>query len=511
MNLRNEVTRETRGVRWIESLLADIRFALRQIAKRPLASATIVAVLGLGIGAHAGMFALLQSMTVRPAPGVRARANLVRLRGKGQAPERGRWLPREMSYPEYEHIAARHGLFSSTTAWTSQLAAVDYGDATSATSAQVQFVTGEFFRIAGSTMQLGTTLPMPERPTDGHGELVAVVAEAMWRNLLGGGVDVIGRTIRVNGTVVRIVGVAQPRFNGMAPSGNRWTLWMPLASRAAVLRTTSQALLDADSTLVSAAALLAPGATIEQASAAVTVLSDQMVARMTVPNKRIRTADVVPLRNGTELPEDPDRVITLVLCGGIALLVLLVACTNVSALVVGAGVARSQEIAIRLSLGASRWRLVRQLVTESCVLAVAGGVAGLGLYALVTTFISQTMPDLELAPDYRTAAFTLLLAVGTGILFGLSPALQATRRDMGEVLKGANAAGGARARTRLQSSLVVAQIAITQPLLLAVGVMLALVVQFGTRQIDRKVASHVVRMRFICETRRPSFETGFAR
>jgi predicted permease len=490
-----EEARDARGGVWLDSVRGDLRFALRQIVRRPLSSATIVCVLGLGIGMHAGMFTLLESRTLRAAPGVRIDDALVRLRGKEQGADRGRWYPRGFSYPEYRDIAARRDLFAATTAWVSEPVTIDFGDPRSATSAETHFVTDDYFAVAGVRIPLGTTLPLAARADDGDVEMAAIVSDGLWRDLLGEQATAIGRTIRVNETIVRIVGVAPPRFNGLTPSGEAHTLWMPLASRATVTHGSRQALIDRDSTLLSAAALIAPGVTMDRASAAVRVISDRAVAQMT-PTKDgdIRTADVVALRSSTELPEDNDAVFAMVVFGTVGILVLLVVCTNVSAIVLGTGVARSQEIAIRLSLGASRRRLVRQLLTESCVLALAGGLAGLVALAVATRFIAQAMPDLDLSPDVRTVAFTMVIAIGAGILCGLSPALHATKRGVADVLKGGSATGSG-ARRRLQSSFVGAQIATTQPLLVGIGVLLALTVHRDDRPISQNAMSHVVRAR----------------
>jgi predicted permease len=177
-------------------------------------------------------------------------------------------------------------------------------------------------------------------------------------------------------------------------------------------------------------------------------------------------------------------------------LVLLLACTNVSALVVGAGVARSQEIAVRLSLGASRARIIRQLLTESCVLALAGAVAGMGFYRAFALIAANSVVGIDIAPDFATATVTLVVALATGILFGLSPALHATRAGVAEVLKSGGSAGGASARTRLQSSFIVAQIAVTQPLLIGVAVMLTLLVRQNERGVEASVTSRVIELGF---------------
>jgi predicted permease len=491
-----EEARDARGGLWLDSVRADLGFALRQIARRPLASATIISVLALGIGVHAGLFALLQALTLRPAPGVRIDDALVRLRGKEQRPERGRWYPRGFSYPEYMDIAARRDLFAATTAWTTEPVTIDFGDPQSASTAETHFVTDDYFAVAGVHIPVGTALPLAARADGSDGEMSAIVGDALWRDLLGGARDAIGRTIRVNESLVRIIGVAPPRFAGLEPSASRRTLWMPLASRATVMHGTRQSLLARDSTLLSAAALLADGTSVQRASATVRLISDRAVAQMPpAADGRVRATDVVPLRARTALPETNDVLFGSIVFGTIGVLVLLMVCTNVSALVLGAGVARSQEIAIRLSLGASRRRLVRQLVTESCMLALLGGVAGLAVFAAATRFIARIVPDLDVSPDLRTAVFTAVIAVSAGIICGLSPALHATRRGVADVLKGGTGGSGA-ARRRLQSSFVGAQIAVTQPLLLAIAVLIALVMHQDDRPMSENVTTRIVRMRF---------------
>ena len=492
-----EEGRDVRTGAWIESVIGDLRFALRQIARRPLASATIIGVLALGIGVHAAVFTTYQALTDGPPAGVRKNPALVRLRGKEQSAERGAWSPRELSYVEYRAFAERRDLFVATTAWSTQAVTFDLGDEASASTAQLHFVDGEYFQTAGVRIPLGTTLPIPPRADDATGEMVAVISNAMWQDLFGSLPDVVGKSVRVNGAVVRVVGVAPALFNGLAPSGSKRTLWMPLASRAAVLRTARQSLTDPDSALLSGAALLAPGVSVERASNAVQLLSDQSAARMAAAkDKRIRTADVVPLRSSTSLPEDPERWAVSLMFAAVGILILVLACTNVSALVIGSGVTRSQEIAIRRSLGASRGRLVRQLITESCVLAVCGGIAGLAFYAALMRVAATALPGAAVQIDLGTVGYTMFVASTTGVLFGLSPALHATRRGVSEVLKGGGGAGGASSRMRLQSSFVVAQIAVTQPLLMGIAMMLGLLVGDRQQAAESTISSRVLQIAF---------------
>jgi predicted permease len=491
--LHQEHGRDARTGRWIETTIADVRFALRQIVRRPLASATIVGVLAIGIGVHAALFTFHRAMTQRPPVGVSDRDDRVRLRGKQHAAEGGRWYPRDFSYPEYMDLAARRDLFAATTAWATHTVNLDFGDPDRETSVEAQFITGKYFEIAGSRIALGTALPLPARADGTEGELVAVIGDAIWRELYGGVPDVIGKTLKINDALVRIVGVAAPRFGGLTWPGSARTVWMPLASRGAVMHSSRQALVDRDSSLLRGVALLAPGVDVERASRAVEVLSAQAVAQMTpAPDRRVRAADVAEFRYTTGLPVDPEMPMVWGMLATVAMLVLFVACTNVSALVIGAGVARSQEIAIRLSLGASRRRIIRQLLTESCVLAVAGGAAGLAFYWSITRYVAYKAPEMNFEPDFATAMFTLALALGTGILFGLSPALHATRTSVNEVLKGGASAGGASTRTRLQSTFVVAQIAITQPLLVGIAIFLGLILRENGPRKTEESAQRVV-------------------
>jgi predicted permease len=500
-----EEGRDARGARWIESLIADLRFAVRQLRRRPLASATIVGVLMLGIGVHAAIFTMIEASTLRPAPGVEPRASLVRILAKELPPEGGAWMPRLMSYPEFMDVAQRSDLFSRTAAWSSDNVTIELGDEGSPTSARAEFITGDYFTTLGVRVAVGTTLPLPDRADGSDGEMAAVISDAMWQDFFGGAADVIGKTLRVNDARVKIVGVGPRRFIGATPSGQEHTMWMPLASRATVLRTSRTSLLSRDSTLVSGIALLAPDISASRASAAVGVIADRAIARMApAPDHTTRTTDIVALRASNELPGNPDLMLNMLILVTSGLLVLLVACTNVSALVVGAGMARRHEIAIRLSLGASRARLVRQLVTESCVLAVLGGAAGLMLYAAIVHLLERQLPEIEIAPDLATVGFTLLFAIGTGILFGLSPALHATRSGVGEALKTGKSLGAAGGGGKLQSFFVVAQIAVTQPLLVGLAVMLAMVVQMSNKPAADPAMAKVLRLRFYLNDEPPA-------
>ena len=204
-----------------------------------------------------------------------------------------------------------------------------------------------------------------------------MIGHTLWRDSFASAPDVVGRTIRVNDVPIRIAGVAPPRFNGAVPTGGTRTLWMPLSTRATILRTTANASASRDSAILTAAARLAPGVALPRANAVVGVVNAGSSGQTPLADGVTRAADVVALRGDIGLYADTEVALTSAAWESLALLILLITCTNVSALVVGAAVTRRQEIAIRLSLGASRSRVMRQLLTESSLLAAAGGALGL--------------------------------------------------------------------------------------------------------------------------------------
>lgn len=497
-----EEARDARGARWVESLAGDVRFALRHFARRPLHTATIVMVLALGIGGHSAVFAAVQAYATRPAPGVPRDDALVRLRAKERSPESRRWYPRLLSYPELRDLGALTESFASVAGWEEQFGVVtmsaDGGAVAEPVSAGIYFVTDNYFATAGVPLAFG---PGFTSSRDGEpGDVSAVISHAMWQDVFAGRADVLGKFLRVNDVSVRIAGVAAPRFYGVTQASNRPSersrvFWLPLHARSALAPSSRQALASRDAMVFHAFARLAPGASVERATAVMKLATKRAEALMTPwHSPMLRDADVVPLRGDTELPSSDNALTVAAVGGSIALLVLLVACTNVSALVVGAGIARRHEIAIRLSLGASRARIIRQLLTETALLSGFGGALGLGIYWLLVKIASTQVNDIDIAPDFWTIAFTAALALGTGIVFGLSPALHATRHGVSDALKDSGA--GLTNRSRLQRSFVVAQIVFSQPLLVALAMMLSVITNDGDAKLAPGVEEHVITVQF---------------
>jgi putative ABC transport system permease protein len=486
-----EEGRDARGARWIESVASDMRFALRYFMRKPLSTATIILVLSIGIGVHAAAFSLIQSMTMRPPPGVPDDDALVAVRGMRKTERDTRWRPRALSYPELHDLAQEREIFSSVAAWSSQTVSLETIQDDQRWG-QVQFVTSDFFSTLGIRPLLGTGLPFDD-PVASGSQLVAVIGHALWSTEFGASPEVIGRTIRVNDVAVRIVGVAPPRFRGVIARGTN-TLWMPLSARASIVRTNAHAFASRDSSFLEAVGRLRAGVNLARANVAVRVIGARSAGEARAVDGVTHAADVVALRGEIGLYQDTEVAITAAVFEAIALLVLLITCTNVSALVVGASVARRHEIAVRLSLGASRTRLVRQLLTESTLLALVAGALGLLMYWWIATLLVARLPQEEIALDLMTVAFTMCFALGTGLLFGLSPALHATRRGAADTLKDSDAS--ATGRSRLQRGFVVAQIALTQPLLVGLGVTITMLFEAAERRPHAHVAEETISVAF---------------
>ena len=489
-----EEGRDVRGGRWIEMLVSDVRFAMRHFSRTPLTAITLILVLALGIGVNSALFSLVQVLTMRPAPGVPADDALVRIRGTSLTRSEGKLEGRHLSMPEVNDLATRRETFAAVASYSSEEVMLDLGDGSDPKAMTGHFVSPNFFATLGIRTPLGPGLPAGQTDDAPGAELVVVIAHSLWEQI-GGDTAIIGRVVRVNDVPVRIVGVAPPAFQGAAFDSGMPLLFLPMPARAAILQSTPHALVSPDSTFLDVFARLAPNATLEQGNAVVKVVATAWVPGKVEPGEpAVISSDVVPLRGLTDVGSDSERLAIIALMGTGALLILLVACTNVSALLVGAAVARRREIAIRLSLGASRLRVIRQLVTETSLIALAGGALGLTLYWWITRLIAWLYLDGGIGPDLGTVGFTAFVALGTGIIFGLSPALHATRLDVSSALK--DAGGGTTSRSRLQRFFIVAQIVLTQPLLVAIAMVVGIVLSELGGHVDNPLTTNIVRVEF---------------
>ena len=468
-----EACRDVRRVNVVEHTVQDLRFAARHFARAPMAAATMIGIFALGIGFSTALSLFVQSFVSGPVPGIPRQESLVRIRGIDRT-RPGRATGREFSYPEYREYAAQQSLFSDVAAWTSSDVVLDVGAReANLQSGAATYVTGSYFRVLGLRPALGAGLPVDANDADAAPPLVAVISHLLWERHFGRAPDVNGRAMKVNGVTVTIVGVAPRRFAGARTGGSPMRVWLPLSARPQVQHTPST-LASHDEARLGLAARLQPGVRAEQTRPAVEAIAARAARQTTESTDMVASTDVVPLvgsnyfpPSGADEPSSAGPVVALMF----PLLILLITCTNVSALLAGLGVARQREIAVRLALGAGRRRIVRQLVTETVTLAMAAGALGLFVIWLLLRLFDANIPDLAIEIDWRDIVFTFSLALVAGVLFGLSPALHATRLTLQDALKDSAGVVVAR-RLRLQSWLVVAQIAFTQPALLGMGALL---------------------------------------
>jgi predicted permease len=465
-----EEGRMARGTAGFDALLGDLRFAVRHFARHPLSTLTIIAVLSVGIGIDVVLFTLVYSFTGRPPSGIEASDALVRIRGSRIGlSER---VERAFTLEEVEAFAGLEDRFSAVAAWTSQPVTAGRPGIEEMT-VTATFVTKDYFDVLGVRPDLGSGL------VEGEAAQVAVLSHAAWTRSFGEDPGVLGRTITLNDVPFTIVGVAPPLFRGAYwEARDDMQVWLPLASHRRVFPGVS-----GDDELFRAIARLRPGVTRESASAAVEVVAGRIMAerdraedRDASARDRDPSAEVVPLLADNLEPafEANARFVKLAF-GVLGLLTLLVTCANVSSLQTGLALARRRELAIRMSLGAARVRVIRQLVTESLLVATLAAGAAIGVTFAIIRLILAIAGSLsfELVFDGKTLVFTFGVALAAGLLFGLSPALHATRVTIAGLKDTAGAIAGGRAR--LQRGLVVAQIALTQPL----AVCIATLVVFG--------------------------------
>lgn len=465
--VHNDAARDASNTAWIDSIRADVRFALRYFARKPLSSATIVLVLALGIGGSSFQLSTLLSLTSRPPVGVSEDLSLVRLRGMYRAKDAPKWSDRTLWYSEVRDIADVPNAFEAVAAWTMSRVVGSTRGGTGDATLWAQFVTKDFFKVIGARTTNGPGLP----DTDTGAQPVGVISYALWEDMFDRG-DVAGRVVMLNGVAVHVVGVAPPEFTGALPVDNRRVMWLPLSSRITVLGLApSNPIANLDSASFQAVGRLRPGVSPERATAVAHIVSARVVSRTIPPPATGASAaylydsDVVPLRGITAVNSDLPLIFAA--WAVLATLIIAIVCTNVSGLVISASVSRRHEIAVRLSLGASRGRVIRQLLTESILLAFGGAVLGFVVYLAIIASASRIPEVHYVRPDLATFSLTMLVALGTGILFGLTPAFHATRRGVAEVLKSSEA--GTTGRSRMHQSFVIAQVFLTQPLLVLIA------------------------------------------
>ena len=464
-----EEGRASRGLRLMDEIRSDLRFAFRSMRKSPSFTAAVVLTLALGIGANTAIFSVLDAVLLRPLP-VPAGERLVVVWGT----DRTSGTVREpSSYPDFADYRARTRAFAQLAAFTG--AQVTWlparGDAERVSSLAV---THEFLPMLGLPLVAGGGFTAEE---DGPGaERVAIVGEAFWRSRLGGDAGVIGSTISLNGVEHVVIGVAPDDaafgvdqvnaaadYSGAFRSGGRVDVWLPLRASA---ETSSR---DRHPYLL--IGRLADGATLDFAASELAQVAGELEAAYA--SNAGRGVHLEPLE---EVALGPVRPALLVLFGAVVL-VLLVACVNVANLLLARGTTRAREVAVRSALGAARERIARQFAVEALLLTLLAAAAGVvlawvGLRGLVSLAPPEVPRLQEIGLDLRVLTFTAAISIAVALVFGLVPTAQASRRDLQGTLRRESRGSASRSRRRVRSGLVIAELALAVVLVIAAGLTL---------------------------------------
>jgi predicted permease len=486
----------------MEALRQDLRYALRILAKSPGFTAAAVLSLALGIGANTAIFSLVNALLLRSSP-VEAPARVVRVYPAG--PD-GRF--HSVSYPDYEALRSASRTLEGLSTFTTRPLSLSTGGQAERVTGEI--VSGDFFRTLGLRPASGRFF-IPEEGATAGTHPVVVLGNGLWLRRFGGDPAVVGRTIGINGRNFTVIGVAQPSFSGVSVVIVA-DLWIPVMMADALFPMDGfSRLTSTEASWLNMIGRLAPGASRPAAEAELGTI----VRRLAAARGQRVDAGATPMRVEPESRRfaDHQAQVTAFMAVLMAIVgvVLLVACVNLAGLLLARAAARRREIAIRLAVGAGRGRLLRQLLTESVVLGLGGGVGGVLLALWGTDVLSALRPaadvtiGLDLSLDARVLAFALGISLATAVLFGLAPALHATRTDVVTALKD-DAPGGGRRRSRLRDAFVVAQVALSLLLLLGAGLLTrslrnAGAINPGFDPTDVQVASFDVGIQGYSETR----------
>ncbi len=442
----------------MDNLLKDIRYGVRSLLKHPGFTAIVVVTLALGIGATTAIFSVVNTVLLKRLPYNQAE-RIVAIQELNEAGKRVQVTPANFldwraQNTVFEHLAA-------ILTRPANLASEDRAE-----RIEMAMTSANFFAVFGAEPAVGRMF-IPADEQAGHAP-VAVVSHALWQRRFGGSTDLVGKTITLDGRGYTVVGVAPAGFQ----YPDKTEVWLPPFRLAPAWNESMDVTQVRGFGFLSAVGLLRPGVSVPQAAAEMETITARLRQQYPDTNNR-RFNRVVSLH--THLVGDTSSMLWVLL--GAVSFVLLIACANVANLLLASAASRQKEMAIRSALGASRWRVIRQLLTESTLLALAGGAVGLLLavwgVALMTRLLPQDFPRLaDINVDWRVLGFTLTASVLTGILFGLAPALQISGSDVQESLKesGRGASGGRR-HNRLRSLLIVGEVALSVVLLAGAGLL----------------------------------------
>ncbi|HEX3249620.1 MAG TPA: ABC transporter permease [Pyrinomonadaceae bacterium] len=442
----------------MDSLIKDIRYGVRGLLKHPGFTAIVVITLGLGIGASTAIFSVVDNVLLRRLP-YRNAERIVAIQELNREGKQGQvtsanFLDWRAQNTVFEHLAA-------IKITTSNLALSDHAE-----RIDLAQTNANFFDVFGVAPQYGR-LFIPQDEQAGH-DPVVIMSNSLWQRRFGSDPSLIGKPITLDGTNFTVIGIAPPGFQ----YPDKTELWAPPLQLVPELYQGQDVTQTRGMGYLSAIALLKPGVSLPQAATEMETITARLRQQYPATNNR-RFNRVVSLHQ--HLIGDTNKVLWLLL--GAVTFVLLIGCANVANLLLASGAARQKEMAIRTALGASRWRVMRQLFTESTILALTGGAVGVliavwGL-AAITKLLPADFPRLnEIHLDLRILAFTFVASVLTGILFGLAPALQISRADVQESIRETGrGTSGSRRQSRFRQALIVAEVALCVVLLAGAGLL----------------------------------------
>jgi putative ABC transport system permease protein len=442
----------------MNTLFKDLRYGIRSLFKHPGFTAIVIVTLAIGIGASSAIFSVVNTVLLRPLPYARAE-RVVAIQEITQDGKRVQVTP-----ANFLDWRAQTTVFEQLAAILTRPANLALTD--QAERIDLAMTSANFFSVFGAEPERGRFFINSDEQA-GHAP-VAVVSHALWQRRFGGDASLVGKPITLDGNSYTVVGIAPAGFQ----YPDKTDVWVPPFKLAPTVNERMDPTQVRGFGMLAAVALLRPGVPLAQASSEMETITARLRQQYPDTNNR-RFNRVVSLH--THLVGETGPML-LLLFGAVGF-VLLIACANVANLLLASAASRQKEMAIRTALGASRFRVIRQLLTESLMLALAGGTIGLLLavwgVALMTKLLPQNFPRVgEINLDWRVLAFTLFASVLTGILFGLAPALQISKTDVQESLKeSGRGASGSRRHNRLRNLLIVGEVALSVVLLVGAGLL----------------------------------------
>jgi predicted permease len=469
-----EMCRDARGTRWLGDLLQDLRYGVRILAKHPGFTAVAVLALALGIGVNTAILSAVNGFVLRPLPVDKPDELVVSYWGR----KTDTHVWGHFSYPNYVDLRDQNKSFSALCAWSETSAGIsstdsrNSGDGERAEVVWGELVSGNYFDVMGVKPVLGRAI-LPEEDRTPNAHPVTVISHQLWQRRFDGDQGIVGKTIYLNGQPFTVIGVMPESFLGGVFYLRR-AFWVPLMMAQKFGR---RADWNTDRSYASfnLYGRVKPGLTMAQAETDLNLVAEGLAKLYPKENADTK------IQLTTEVDGRYDAATKIIMYGGLLALcvsglVLLLACANVANLMLARAATRAREIGIRLAIGASRGRIVRQLLTESVLLSLLGGVLGLAFAYWGADLMRASFPpvpypvSLDYAPDFYVLKWMLLISLLTGVIFGLAPALLASRVNLVAVIKG-GAAGSSHTRRRwsLRSVLVIAQVTISIVVLICAG------------------------------------------